>query len=176
MGRIQATIPWCKRIGTLHKRTFFPCDGQGKNKENWLFLQEIQCKFHKLIGWRLRTGWPGFDSRQRQAFFFVTASRSVLGPIQVTNQWIPSAFSLRVKQSQRKADHSPPSNAEVKNTRSNTSTPVYVFMARCLMKHRKNFAFHFTLPLLFEAKYVGTFLYVLTMLCHHSFMFHSLLL
>jgi hypothetical protein len=35
----------------------------------------------------------------------------------------------------READHSPPSSSEVKNA----STPPYVFMARCLIKHRDNF-------------------------------------
>jgi hypothetical protein len=41
------------------------------------------------------------------------------------------------------ADHSPPSSAEVKNAWSYTSTPQYVFMAWCLVKHRDNFTFTF---------------------------------
>jgi hypothetical protein len=40
------------------------------------------------------------------------------------------------------ADHSPPSSAEVKNVWSYTSTPQYVFMAWCLVKHRDNFTFY----------------------------------
>jgi hypothetical protein len=40
--------------------------------------------------------------------------------------------------------HSPPSNAEVKNAWSYTSTTPYVFMAWCLVKHRHNFTFHLT--------------------------------
>jgi hypothetical protein len=40
-----------------------------------------------------------------------------------------------------KADHSPPSSAEVKNEWSYISTPQYVFMAWCLVKHRDNFTF-----------------------------------
>jgi len=39
------------------------------------------------------------------------------------------ATSLKVKQSGRKADHSPASTAEVKNELSYASTPQYVFMA-----------------------------------------------
>jgi hypothetical protein len=43
------------------------------------------------------------------------------------------------------ADHSPPSSAEVKNAWSYTSTPQYVFMAWCLVKHSDNFSFTFLL-------------------------------
>jgi hypothetical protein len=39
----------------------------------------------------------------------------------------------------RESDHSPLSSTEVKNARSYTSTPQYVFMACCLVKHRDNF-------------------------------------
>jgi hypothetical protein len=35
-----------------------------------------------------------------------------------------------------KADHSPPSNAEVKNAWSYSSTTTYTFMAWCLVKYR----------------------------------------
>jgi hypothetical protein len=38
------------------------------------------------------------------------------------------------KRPEREADLSPLTNAEVKNTRSPTSTPRHVFMARCLLK------------------------------------------
>jgi hypothetical protein len=44
-----------------------------------------------------------------------------------------------VKRPGREADHSPPSSAEVKNTWSCISTPKYVFMAWCFVKHRDNF-------------------------------------
>jgi hypothetical protein len=47
-------------------------------------------------------------------FLFTTASRMALGPIQPPFQWVPGAFSLGVKRPGREADHSPPSNAEVK--------------------------------------------------------------
>jgi hypothetical protein len=48
-----------------------------------------------------------------------------------------------LKRPGREADHSPPSSAEVKNAWSYTSTPLYVFMAWCLVKHRDNFIFTF---------------------------------
>jgi hypothetical protein len=51
-----------------------------------------------------------------------------------------------VKLPGHEADHSPPSSAEVKNAWSYTSTHQYVFMAWCLVTHRDNFIFYFTLP------------------------------
>jgi hypothetical protein len=36
---------------------------------------------------------------------------------------VPGALSLRVKRPEREADHSPPSNAEIKNAWNYTSTP-----------------------------------------------------
>jgi hypothetical protein len=45
-----------------------------------------------------------------------------------------------VKRPRREADHSPSSNAEVKNAWSYTFTPPYIIMAWCLVKHRDNFA------------------------------------
>jgi len=57
-------------------------------------------------------------------------------------QWIPQICSVAVKWPGREADHSPPSSAEVKNVCSYTSTPHYVFMAWCLVKHSENFTFN----------------------------------
>jgi hypothetical protein len=53
------------------------------------------------------------------------------------------ALSLWVKRPGHEADHSPPTSAEVKNAWSYISTPLYVFMAWCLVKHRDNFTFTF---------------------------------
>jgi hypothetical protein len=50
---------------------------------------------------------------------------------------------LGVKLAGSEADHSPPSSAEVKNAWSYASTPQYVFMAWCLVKHRDKFIFTF---------------------------------
>jgi hypothetical protein len=49
---------------------------------------------------------------------------------------------LRGKAAGHEADHSPPSSAEVKNAWIYTSTPQYVFMAWCSVKHRDNFTFY----------------------------------
>jgi hypothetical protein len=97
-------------------------------------------------------GVLGFNSGGVGIFLFTTASRTALEPSQPPIQWIPGAFSLGIKWLGREPDHSPPSNAEVKNAWSYTSTPQYVFMAWCLVKHRDNFTF---LPLPFMSlKYV----------------------
>jgi hypothetical protein len=62
-----------------------------------------------------------------------------LGPTHPPIQWVQVALSLWVKRLRREADHSPPSSAAVKNGWSYTSTPQFVFMAWCLVKHRDNF-------------------------------------
>jgi hypothetical protein len=46
-----------------------------------------------------------------------------------------------VKRPWREADHSPPSSDEVKNAWTISPLLQYVFMARCLAKHRDNFTF-----------------------------------
>jgi hypothetical protein len=72
-------------------------------------------------------------------FLFSTMSRPVLRPTQPPIQWVQGFLSLGVKRPVREADHSSPSSTEVKNAWSYTSTPQYVFMARCLVKHSENF-------------------------------------
>jgi hypothetical protein len=47
-------------------------------------------------------------------FLFTTASRTALGPSQSPIQRLLRSLSLGVKRPGREADHSPPSNAEVK--------------------------------------------------------------
>jgi hypothetical protein len=65
-------------------------------------------------------------------FFFSMSSRPVLRPIQLSTQRVPGALSPGVKWRRREADHSPPTNAEVKKTWIYTSTPPYASMAYCL--------------------------------------------
>jgi hypothetical protein len=66
----------------------------------------------------------GFESRQWLGIFLLTtASRQALEPTKPPLQWVPRALSFGAKRPGRKADHSPPSSAEVKNAWSYTSTP-----------------------------------------------------
>jgi hypothetical protein len=63
-------------------------------------------------------GW-GFESRQGLGIFLsTTASRPTLGPTQPSIHWVPGALSLGIKRPGYEADHSPPSNGEVKNALS----------------------------------------------------------
>jgi hypothetical protein len=56
----------------------------------------------------------GFESWHGPGtFLFTTLSRPVLGPTQPPNQWVQGALSLGLKLPGR--NHSPPSDAEVKN-------------------------------------------------------------
>jgi hypothetical protein len=93
-----------------------------------------------FTSWRI--GVLGFDSRLGLGiFFFTTVPRKALESTQPPIQWVPGALFLGVKRPRYEADHSPPSSAEVKNAWSYTSTPQYVFMARCLVKYGDNFTF-----------------------------------
>jgi hypothetical protein len=62
----------------------------------------------------------------------------------------PGPFSPEVKRLQREADHSPPSDTEVKNAWGYTSTSPCVFIAWCVVKHWENFTF----TLILTAKYL----------------------
>jgi hypothetical protein len=53
----------------------------------------------------------------------LTSSKPVLRAAQLPIQWVLGTLSPK-----READHSPPTNAEVKNTKTYTSTPPYVFI------------------------------------------------
>jgi hypothetical protein len=62
-------------------------------------------------------------------------SKPDLGHIQPPIQWIP-ALSSKVKRLGGEADQSRQSSANVKNVWSYNSIPPYIFMARCVVKHR----------------------------------------
>jgi hypothetical protein len=78
---------------------------------------------------RLQAGQPGFDSQQRQGRDFFSS------PPRLDRQWGPHSLpsngyqglSPGGKADGHEADHSPPSNVEVKNAWRYTSTPPYVF-------------------------------------------------
>jgi hypothetical protein len=61
---------------------------------------------------------------------------TVQGPTQPPIQWVPWILSSGVKRPVHESDHSSPSSAEVKNAWSYTSTPTFIFVAWCLVKHR----------------------------------------
>jgi len=77
-------------------------------------------------------------------FFVPTTSRPALDSTQFPIQGVLGAFLWGVKCPGRKADHSPPSSAKVKNAWDYTFTLLYVFMVWYLVKHRDTFTFIFT--------------------------------
>jgi hypothetical protein len=84
----------------------------------------------------------GFDSRQGLAIFlFDSMSRPALGPTQPFIQWVPGALSLGVKRRDVKLTTPLLLMPRSKNAWKYTSTPPYVFIAWCLVKHRDNFTF-----------------------------------
>jgi hypothetical protein len=79
---------------------------------------------------RLEGERQGFDSQQRQnVFLFVTASRPALWLMPSSIQREQGALSPGVMRPDCEADHSPPSNAELKNDGAISPTPPYVYMA-----------------------------------------------
>jgi hypothetical protein len=95
----------------------------------------------------------GFQSRQGlEIFLFTTVSRPALGPTQASLKWVLGALSLGVKRPGCEADHSPPSNADVKNAWSYTSAPpvrLHGVVFSFKKKHKDNFTFlHFIIKVL----------------------------
>jgi len=89
-------------------------------------------------------GQLGFDSWQGLGIFlFATTSRPSLGLTLPPIPWVLGVISLEVKHLGCKADHSPPSSAEVKNVWSYTFAPQYILMVWCLVRHRDNFTFFY---------------------------------
>jgi len=72
-------------------------------------------------------------------FLFITTSRPAPRPTQPPIQWVTGTLSLGIKRPGSEADYSPPFRVEVKNAWSFTSTPQYIFMGWCLVKHSDNF-------------------------------------
>jgi hypothetical protein len=65
---------------------------------------------------------------------FSMSSRPALGPTHHPIQCVSGTLSPGVKRPGCEADHSPPTNAEVKKIWIYTSTPPYASMAWCLIK------------------------------------------
>jgi hypothetical protein len=79
------------------------------------------------VGTATRYGLDGLGSIPGSARFFSSpVSRPALRPTWPPIQWVLGALSPRVKWKRREADHSLPSNAEVKN---GGATPPYTFTA-----------------------------------------------
>jgi hypothetical protein len=90
---------------------------------------------------RLLAGWPRFDSWQGQRFLSSPWCPDWLwnpSRILVNGQISAGSVSQGAKWLEWNAD-SAPSTFKVKYTWSWISTPAYVFLAQCLIKHKENF-------------------------------------
>jgi hypothetical protein len=90
-----------------------------------LFTSNTICggsQLSQAMGWTTKES--GYDSQYGQdIFLFSMMSKPVLGPTQPLKQWTVADVSLKVKQQEREADHSPPSSGNVKNGGAITSFP-----------------------------------------------------
>jgi hypothetical protein len=68
--------------------------------------------FYTVVG--IATGY-GLDDGRVKNFLFSTSSRQAMGSTQPPIQCVPGALSPGIKRPGRETDHSPPTNAEVKN-------------------------------------------------------------
>jgi hypothetical protein len=88
----------------------------------------------------------GLNCQLGQEIVLSAASRLAQGPTQPPALWAVEVVSLGVKWLGHEANHSPPSNAEVRKAWSYTFIPPYTFMMWCLIiyyheliiKHRDN--------------------------------------
>jgi hypothetical protein len=94
------------------------------------------------------SGRPGFDSRQMKWMEFFTSPprpERLWSPISLLSSSKRGLFCPGVKRPERETDHLPPYSSEFKNAWRYISTPQYVFMAWCLIKHRDIFNFAFAI-------------------------------
>jgi hypothetical protein len=67
-----------------------------------------------------------FDSQHMQEIFILQLCSQTLGPFLSPVQWVLDPFYLELKRPGHEAEHLPPSDAEVKNSWSCTSSPTYI--------------------------------------------------
>jgi len=94
-------------------------------------------------GYRL-DNWGTIPGRGITFFYSPPHLDKLWGPLSLLSNGYKAALSPGVQQLGHEADHSPPSNTKVKNAWSYTSTPTYMSMVWCLVKHGDNFTFTFT--------------------------------
>jgi hypothetical protein len=89
----------------------------------------------------MMTKKSGFNSRHRQDIFLLSSIQTGGGSYPASYPMDIEALSMRVKQAEHEAHHSPPCSVEVKYA----PTSSYFFMVWCLIEQTENFAFIFTL-------------------------------
>jgi hypothetical protein len=95
-----------------------------------LIIHRWHNRYSKWLWAGCPRGWSSSSCRGKNCLFSIS-SRLVLGHTHPPIQWVP--WAPGVKQPGRKADHLPPTSAEVKKTWIYTSNPPYALMALCLI-------------------------------------------
>jgi hypothetical protein len=91
----------------------------------------------------------GSISGRGKAFLFSITSRKSLRPTKPPIQWAQGVLSPGVKRQEREAEHSPPSNAEIKN--GGAIPPLPRMSSRhsaWLIKHKERFTLYLYIPAL----------------------------
>jgi hypothetical protein len=115
--KVKVSICFCNVTGKGKSESkFAPVLNSGK-----LLINSNCNKIRRRLVYGLDDRW--FESRQGLGIFlFTTAPRTALGPTQPPITRVRGARSVGVKRPGRKAYHSLPSSADVKNALSYTST------------------------------------------------------
>jgi hypothetical protein len=103
--------------------------------------------------------WIPILAHMNQTYFFLlgfikAASRLTLGSTQLPVKWA-SALLMEIKLPGCKVEHPPPYSTEDKSVWSYTSSPSSVFVPWCLIKHKHNFTFNFTISVLLSHLFLG---------------------
>jgi len=89
-------------------------------------------------------------------------------PTQPPIQWVSRTLSVGVKRLEREDDYSPTSSVDVKECVRVIPQSQYVFIERCLVKHRDKFTFTLRFTLYVELRALKClFLLILFLFCIH---------
>jgi hypothetical protein len=143
-----------------------------------------------INSWYSHWLWVGLTRGQSSSpgrvknVLFSTSSRSALGYTQPPIQWVLGALSSGVRHPGREANYSPPGSAKVKKMWIYISTPPYIFIAQCLVKHRHNFTLSYSnkewFIIIFESSFCSVKIFACWLLCINrncstSLFFHLIL-
>jgi hypothetical protein len=100
----------------------------------WYQIPSVQWEeSRRESSWVLVVSWLPESWENKMGSWVPRDWESRMAVLARTRRHLPSLQSLGVKRSGHEADHSPPSNAETKNTWTYTSTSPYIFLAQCLI-------------------------------------------
>jgi hypothetical protein len=136
VGYRRFGIPCCLHLQHGPPNFWMPCHSAA-----WCYNAEgSDLNLHRPENVQCPIGVREFDSQQRlEIFSSPTRPDRLRGPPSLLPNTYRGALPPEVKRQGREADHSSSSSAAVRKAWSYISTPQYVFMQWCLVKHRDNF-------------------------------------